>query len=152
MKDFLLLYRSKYNDYYNIENHTISLLQYLRTYYFSDYRYYDESLFIKDQSHYQETIIVNNLKNKELYLFPQEYDIENHIPDDDRPGLTNEWNSCKIGYDNFIEFREKWMQLKADLPSFALIYREDNDWVDCKGFETQEEMETFVRNAKNEVI
>lgn len=148
MKDFLLLYRSKYNDYYNVKNNTISLLQYLRTYYFSDYRYYDESLFTKDQSHYQETIIVNDLKNKIIFIVPQEYDIENHISDNDRSVLTNELNSCKISYDKFIEYRQKWVKLKKDLPPFALIYRDNNDWVDCKGFVTQDEMELFIKDAQ----
>lgn len=147
MQEYLLLYKSSYNDYYPIRNNmTNPNLWYLNDYFLGDYRYYDENLFTKDQSHYQETIIVNDLKNKEFYISPQEHDIENHIPDDDRPGLTNETNSCKISYENFIEFNKHWLAMKSTLPAFAIIYRDDNGWIDCTGFDSQEEMELFVKN------
>ncbi len=50
-----------------------------------------------------------------------------------------------MSVDNFKNFITKWVQLKQELPSFALIYRDEQDWVDCKGFETQEAMELFVK-------
>ena len=124
----------------------------LNDYYFRDYRYYDENLFTDDQSHYNETIIVNDLKDRIFYIVVKDFDIENHIPYDDRAELTNEFNSCKISHDNFIEFRKKWLVIKEILPEFAIIYRDDNDWVDCKGFDSKEEMELFVTTYKTEVM
>ena len=151
MKDYLLLYKSKYNDYYNFEKNIFSFLQYLRTYYCSDYRYYDANFFEQEQHYGNETIIVNDAQHKNLYISPQEFDIDEYIADDDRPGLTNEFNSCKISYDNFIEFRQKWIVIKETLPAFAIIYRDNNDWIDCKGFDSEIEMKLFVQDYKPEV-
>lgn len=145
MKEYLTLYKTKLNDYNPEKNNIKSGLWDLNDYYFRDYRYYDKSLFTKEQSHYQDTIIINDIGNKQLFVTVQDFDIENHIADDDRPGLTNEFNSCKISYNNFINFRENWLALHEELPPFALIYRNDHDWVDCKGFESQEKMELFIK-------
>jgi len=150
MKEYLFLYKEFNDRYYNLEKYSLSSLRYLRTYFSSDYRYYDENLFIKDQSHYNETIIVNDLENRNFYIVVKDFDIENHIPDDDRHALTNEFNSCKISHDNFIEFRKKWLAIKEMLPPFAIIYRDDLDWIYCKGFNTQAEMELFVRDYQPE--
>ena len=152
MQEYLLLYKSsKHNSYYPIKNNNNnSNLWYLNDYFLFDSYYYDESLFKKDQSHYQETIIVNDIKNKNLYISSQDHDTENHIPYDERSRLTNELNSCKINYENFLKFRQKWVALKQDLPSFAIIYRDDHDWIDCKGFDSQKAMELFVQNYQPE--
>ena len=152
MKKYLFLYKSKYEDYHPIKNSIASELLDLNDYYFRDYRYYDENLFTDDQSHYNETIIVNDLKDRIFYIVVKDFDIENHIPYDDRAELTNEFNSCKISHDDFIEFRKKWLVIKELLPEFAIIYRDDNDWIDCKGFDSKEEMELFVENYKPEVM
>ena len=66
---------------------------------------------------------------------------------DDYPHYVNEKNSCKINVDNFKEFIKNWNNLKNELPAFAIIYRDDNDWIDCKGFDTQEEMKAFVQKS-----
>ena len=60
-------------------------------------------------------------------------------------------NSCKISHDNFIEFRTKWLAIKETLPPFMIIYRDDNDWIDCKGFNSKEEMELFIINYQPDV-
>ena len=152
MKEYLFLNKEIDNRYYPTKNNMTSNLWDLNNYYFNDCKYFDNSLFINDQSHYNETIIVNDLKNKNLYITTKDFEIEKHIPDDERLERTNEFNSCKISYDNFIEFRAKWLTIKKALPPFAIIYRDDNDWVHCKGFDSQEEMELFVKNYQGKII
>ena len=153
MREYLLLYKSKnYNYYCNFEKNSDSLLRYLRTYFSGDDRYYKDEMLTRDQSHYNETIIVNNLENKNLYILTKDHDIDNHIPDDERHGLTNEFNSCKISVDNFKEFRKQWLAIKEALPSFAIIYRDNYDWIHCKGFNSKEEMELFVKSYQPEKI
>ena len=71
---------------------------------------------------------------------------------DEYSSYVNEANSCKISVDNFIEFTKKWMALKSVLPPFAIMYRDDHDWVDCKGFDSKEDMELFVKNYKQGMI
>ena len=44
------------------------------------------------------------------------------------------------------------MEMKKKQIPFAIIYRNDNDWIDCKGFDSKEEMELFVENYKAEVM
>lgn len=151
MQQYLLLYKTKYDDYYPIKNSLISCLWDLNEYFFSDYRYYDANFFEQDQHYGNETIIINDIKHKNLYVASKEHDPEEHISYDDRPLLTNEFNSCKISYDNFIEFREKWLMIKNELPAFAIIYRDDNDWIHCKGCVSEIEMKLFVQNYKPEV-
>lgn len=154
MQEYLLLYKSPSDKYYPMKNNMKSGLWDLNEYFLSDYKYYDcyQDFFDQEQIHGQETIVINDKQHKNFYILIIEHNIEEHIPDDDRLALTNEANSCKISYDNFIEFAKKWIQLKQDLPSFAVIYRNGNDWVNCKGFETQQAMEAFVQQAQQEVI
>jgi len=144
MKDYLFLYKEINDRYYNLENYPLSLLIFLRTYFSGDHRYYDENFFNQDQDHGNETIIINDKQHKFLYIFTKDHDPDEHIDDDDLPDLTNEFNSCKISYDNFIEFRIKWLELKGYLPPFAIIYRDDNDWVSCTGFDSKKDMELFL--------
>jgi len=151
MKEYLFLYKEHNNKYYNLEKSPSTFLQYLITYYSSDYRYYDANFFEQEQHYGNETIIVNDAQHKNLYISPQEFDIDEHISYDDRPGLTNELNSCKMSYDSFIEFRQKWLTIKETLPAFAIIYRDDNGWIDCKGFDSEIEMKLFVQNYAPEI-
>jgi len=144
MKEYLLLYKSPYNHYYPIKNNAISGLFNLNEFFFSDYRYYNSIFLNQDQIHGEETIVINDQEHKFLYIFTKDHDPDEHIPDDDLPGLTNEFNSCKISYDNFIKFREKWIQLTKHLPPFIIIYRDHNNWIFCKGFDSKEDMELFV--------
>jgi len=146
------LYKSKYNDYHPVKDNISSELWNLQEYFFSDYHYYNDNIFTQDQSHYNSTIIVNDLENKLLYIVAKDFDTENHIPDDERLGLTNETNSCKINHNNFIEFTQKWLEIKRTLPLFAIIYRDDNEWIHCKGFDSKEEMDLFVKNYQPEEI
>ena len=150
MKEYLLLYKSKYNDYHPTEGNISSSLWDINEYYFRDDRYYNDDIFTRDQSHYNSTILVNDFENKNIYIVAKDFDIENHIPDDERLGLTNETNSCKISVDNFKEFTQKWIEIKKALPPFAIIYRDDLDWVHCKGFDSKEEMKLFIKNYQPE--
>ena len=154
MQEYLLLYKSPSNKYYPMKNNMKSGLWDLNEYFLSDYKYYDyyQDFFDQEQIHGQETIVINDKQHKNFYILIIEHNIEEHIPDDNRLALTNEANSCKISYDNFIEFRQQWVQLQQDLLPFALIYRDDNDWIACKGFVTQEEMELFVGDAQMNII
>lgn len=156
MKDHLLLYKESNNRYYNILNCPKTSLRFLGAYFEIDYKsYYEKYLFSNVISSFNAYFVYNDKQNKMLYIGLSEWELDENMmcpSDEEFPNYVNETNSCKIGYNNFIEFRQKWVQLKQDFPSFALIYREDNDWVDCKGFETKEEMEIFVRNTKNNVI
>jgi len=54
--------------------------------------------------------------------------------------------TCSVSVNNFIEFTQNWVELKLQLPPFAIIYRDDNDLIYCKGFDSQENMELFVTN------
>ena len=90
-----------------------------------------------------------------LYIGLAEWESDEDIAcpsDEEFPTYVNESNSCKISVDNFIEFTKKWVSLKVTLPPFVIIYRDDNDWVDCKGFDTQEDMELFVKNYQPQVM
>ncbi|MGZ6255357.1 MAG: hypothetical protein ACXWL5_05175 [Candidatus Chromulinivorax sp.] len=156
MKDYIELYKEHDDSYYNILKRPITVLRFLRGYFEIDYKsYYQEYLFNHIVSSFNAYFVYNDQKNKVLYIGLAEWELDEEV---DAPlweefhDYVNETNSCKITYDNFNELIKKWIQLKKDLPSFALIYRDNFDWIDCKGFDTQEAMEGFVKNYKDEVV
>ena len=90
-----------------------------------------------------------------LYIGRADWELDEEVMcplDEEFPNYVNETNSCKMSVDNYLEFRQKWVALKKALPAFAIIYRDNNDWVDCKGFDTKEEMELFVKNYQPQVM
>jgi len=158
MKEYILL-KSLKNNYYmpmkidmNIGWRDTSLSSLL----FGDFRPWDKRFLTQVVSCYNVSFIYHDFENKMLYIGFSEWELsdgEMHCPDDEEfPDYVNETNSCKINVDNYLEFRKKWVELKQQLPSFAIIYRDDNDWVDCKGFETQAEMESFIKNYQPEAV
>lgn len=149
MKEYIKIYKEYDNSYYNVLNITTSSLRFLRGYFEIDYKfYYEEYLLNNTVSSYNAYFVYHDKQNKILYIGLAEWensDGEIHCPDDSKfPHYVNEKNSCKINVDNFKEFIKSWNNLKQELPAFAIIYRDDQDWVDCKGFNTQEEMEAFI--------
>jgi len=103
--------------------------------------------FKRELIFYNTTYVYNDFKNKMMYIGFAEWSIDEEIesPDEEEfSSYVNETNSCKISVDNFIELTGKWVELKLQLPPFAIIYRDDNDWIFCKGFDSKENMDLFV--------
>ena len=59
---------------------------------------------------------------------------------------------CQMGFldynvmtkENFIHLLFAWDAILDKLPSFALLYFDDNNWYDVLPFDSQEEMEQFI--------
>lgn len=154
MKEFIQLYKEKNNRY-----HTLSRpnppLWHLNYFFENDYSSSKMDIFNRELNLYNTTYVYNDFKNNMMYIGFGEWFIDEDIEGpswDEYPNYVNETNSCKISIDNFIEFAKKWVALKKDLPPFAIIYRDNHDWVDCKGFNLKEEMELFVKNYQSEVM
>lgn len=64
------------------------------------------------------------------------------------PNFVNSTNSCKINLQNFHEFIKIWLDIKKIEKSFALMYRNENDWIVCKGFDSKEELDCFIAQSK----
>ena len=62
------------------------------------------------------------------------------------PDFVNSANSCKINVHNFNEFIKIWLDIKKAEKLFALIYRNENDWIVCQGFDSKEEQNLFIAN------
>ena len=157
MKDYILLCWSKFNYYRNISDYVSSSnLRFLQGYFEIDYKsYYEEYLFNNMVSSFNEYFVYNDQKNEVLYIGLAEWELDEEVDAPSRDEFhdyVNEENSCKITYDNFNELIKKWIQLKKEQLPFALIYRDNLDWISCKGFDTQQEMEAFVKNYKDEVV
>ena len=156
MKDYILLRWSQFNHYRYLSDYVpLSNLKFLVNFFSGDYKSYDKNLFNRLVSCYDEHFVYNDTKNKIFYIGWSEWEYSDgdmHCPDDQEfPTYVNEVNSFKISHDNFIELAEKLMRMQKNPMPFAIIYRDNNDWVDCKGFDTKEEMELFVKNYKPEV-
>lgn len=150
MKDYILLRWSRFNYYRHINDYvSVSNLRFLINFFSGDYRSEDKDLFIRIVSYYDANFVYNDLKNKIFYIGCSEWELDEEI---DAPSgeefsvYVNEGNTCKITHHNFIQLSDKLMNMKKNPTPFALIYRDDNDLVDCKGFQTQEEMQLFVNN------
>lgn len=149
MKEYILLYCSKPKTYLPLvkawdRNSLSSLFSLL----FGDFRPWDNDFLYHRVNLYNAHFIYHDFENKLLYLGFGDWLIDEEMDgpsDEEFPNYVNESNSCKMSVDNYLEFKTKWVQLKQELPSFALIYRDDQNWVDLKPFETQEAMELFVK-------
>ncbi len=60
-------------------------------------------------------------------------------------------NHMIISKKNFIDLLRLWNQFSEKKVPFLLLYQNDNDLFYLKSFDAQEEMEAFVKNAKNEI-
>ena len=116
---------------------------------FGDFRPWDNSFLYQRVNCYNAHFIYHDFQTNMLYIGFGDWLIDENTDgpsDEEFPDYVNETNSCKMSVQNFLEFREQWVLLKQELPPFALIYRNDKDWIDCKGFESKEAMELFVKN------
>ncbi len=146
MKNYLFLY--KYGHHYFMQGTTGLDLRYLVDFFAGDYREYDHNVFVSAVNCYDASFVFNDLNHKMLHIGCSEWEIFEEITmpkDEDFPMYVNDTNSCKISHDNFIKLAAQLTTMKNNAIPFALIYRDDQDWVDCKGFETQEAMELFVK-------
>ena len=150
MKEYLLLYRSKLDNYLSLDkeykNISLSVLKFVL---FSDFRPKEEDFLNQVVSCYNASFIYHDFEFNMLYIGRSDWELDEEVmcpADEEFPNYVNETNSCKMTVNNYLEFRKKWVAFKVALPPFAIIYRDDNDWVDCKGFNSKEEMELLVKN------
>ena len=154
MKEYIELYQEHDKSYYSIYRKFPSLWH-LNYFISGDYRTYDKDLFVSPVNSYNATFVYNDLENNIFHIGYAEWEIDEEVdsPDyEDFPDYVNESNSCKISHANFKEFVEHWLFLKKELPPFALIYRDESDWIHCQGFQSEKEMEQFVKDYKSETI
>lgn len=148
MKNSIALERYN-NHFYVMQDDAFEDLRYLVEFLSTDYRHYDQNLFNKSLNFYNSSFVYHDFSSKNLYIGFSEWEIRTEIPvpcDHRFPDYVNEMNSCKISMENFLEFRKKWVALKHELSPFAIIYRDDNHWINCKNFNSKYEMELFVTN------
>ena len=147
MKEYILLYQSHLNKYFAINEKIKNSLGRLNYLLLTDFRPWDNDFLYRDVNLYNANFIYHDFENKRLYIGFGDWLIDENIDSpcwEEFSNYVKQVETCPILVKNFIEFREKWLALKAVLPPFAIIYRDDNDWVDCKGFDSKEEMNNFM--------
>lgn len=156
MKESLLLRKTVNNNFLPIKNGYHNSLSSLFSLLFGDFRPWDDNFLYHDINVYNAHFIYHDFDQNMLYLGIAEWELsdgEMHCPEDHEfPTYVHENNSCKMSVDNYLEFRKNWVNLKQELPSFALIYRDNNDWIHIKSFNLQEDMEFFVKNSTQQDI
>lgn len=155
MKEWLTLYKNILNRYSADKLSPLSRLYDLYRFISTDYltcHAWDVELFTKPVRALNFTYIVNDLENKIAYIGVHHDDPEDSFFQEEGSEKINETNSCKINHDNFEEFIKKWFEIKKALPPFAIIYRDDHDWIHCKGFQTKEKMELFIKSYQPEDV
>ncbi len=150
MKDYIFLRLSQFNHYRYLTDYVpLSNLKFLVNFFLGDYRSYDKNLFNRLVSCYDEHFVYNDIKNKIFYIGWSEWEYSDgdmHCPDEqDFLMYVNDTNSCKVSHDNFIKLAAQLTTMKNNAIPFTVIYHDDQNWVDCKGFDTQEAMELFVK-------
>jgi hypothetical protein len=156
MKGYIFLYGSKSDSYLplnkRLKNDPLSLLFSML---FGDFRPWDNDFLNHTVNFYNAHFIYHDLEKNFLYIGFGDWLIDSEIDgpsDEEFPYYVNESNSCKMSVDNFIEFRKQWAALRQPLWPFAIIYRDEHDWVDCKGFHSKDEMEQFVKNYEPQIL
>lgn len=162
IKDYMLLQWSEFKYYRHIHDYESPLnLKYL-IYFFSigylpgkNYNVYDNSVLFRPLTDLDGIFVYNDYKNKMLYIGCAEWEVDETInpPNvEEFPYYVTEENSCKISHENFTELVYKMSKLKNNPAPFALIYRDNSDWVRCKGFSFKEEFEPFLENSDKVMI
>ena len=146
---------SQFNKYRYISDYVSSSnLRFLIDFLSNDYRSYDKDLFKCIINFYDANFVYNDLNNKIFYIGCSEWELDEdaYYPSfEEFPNYVNETNSCKINHNNFIELVKNLTVMKKNPAPFAIIYRDDLNWIHCKSFNTQAEMELFVKNYQPEV-
>jgi len=148
MKQHISLERYN-NHFYSLQPDTFEDLRYFVEFLSTDYRNHDQKLFNQAISFYNSSFVYHDFSHDFLYIGFSEWEIKTEIPvpcDHAFPDYVHEMNSCKIDVENFKNFVIKWTTLKKKLSPFAIIYRNDSDLIDCKAFNSKEEMELFIKN------
>lgn len=156
MKDYMFLRWSQFNKYRYISDYVSSSnLRFLIDFLSNDYRSWDKDFLTQTINCYNANFIYHDFTKKILYIGCSEWSLsdgEMQCPDEEEfPNYVNETNSCKINVDNYLEFTQNWIEIKKTLLPFAIIYRDDLDWIHCKSFNTQAEMELFVKVYQPEI-
>lgn len=150
MKEYIELFRSKLNNYLVLnEKYKKNSLAILDFVLFSDFKPHEDNFLIHPVNCYNVSFIYHDFKNKMLYIGRSDWELYDDIKspsNEEFPQYVNETNSCKMSVDNFMEFRERWIEIKKTLSAFVLLYRDELDWVHCRGFASQADMEFFVKN------
>ena len=155
MKEYILLYRSNLNKYFAIDEKVKNSLGSLNYLLLTDFRPWDNNFLDRNINLYNTNFIYHDFENKMLYIGFGDWLIDAEIDDplwEDFFTYVKQIKTCPLLVNNFLEFKDKWIVLKQELPPFAIMYRDDHDWVDCKGFDSKKDMELFVKNYKQEII
>lgn len=148
MKNYIALERYTHH-FYPVQDDLFEDLRYLVDFLSTDYRCYDKRFLKQSLSFYNSSFIYHNFIDKNLHIGFSEWEIRLEVPvpcDSAFPNFVNSSNSCKIHLQNFNEFIKIWLDMKKLEKSFALVYRNENDWIICKGFDSKEELDCFIAN------
>ena len=97
------------------------------------------------------TVYVMSAYEYNEYFYSQEpWPYDKEAPTEIELAQQNLISSTKISLDNFIELMNNWHQLNLQKVPFALLYQNEQDWIACKGFDTQEDMEAFIKQHSDE--
>ncbi len=148
MKEYILLYKTDHNNYIPIKQGYQNSLSSLFSMLLGDFRPWDNDFLHKEINLYNANFIYHNFKTNMLSIGFADWLIDADIDGpayQDFAVYVQQVPTCSMLVENFIEFKAHWINLKKRLPVFAIIYRDDNDWIDCKEFNTQEDMEIFIQ-------
>ena len=146
MKEYIFLYKFNENKYFPIDEKIKNNLIKLNYFLLTDFRPWDNDFLHKKINLYNANFIYHNFKTNMLSIGFADWLINEDI---DGPAYKDfavyvqKVPTCSMLVENFIEFKAHWINLKKELPAFAIIYRDDKDWINCKGFNTQEEISAF---------
>ncbi|MBP6869752.1 hypothetical protein KBC04_02635 [Candidatus Babeliales bacterium] len=153
MKDYIFLDRYG-KSFYPMSNFSTSPLRFLAQFFATDYIFDDQDLFLHPKKQYNSTSVYNAEQKQLLYITPFDLDLEKYIQEvkaykhaqETQKEIIQEpsINLCKISYDNFIQLSKKIFSLHQIDATNLVLYQQENDWIDCKGFNCPEKMKQFI--------
>ncbi|MBP6869886.1 hypothetical protein KBC04_03325 [Candidatus Babeliales bacterium] len=148
IKECLLLYKPAHG-YFRIEFHNATSLLYCLEKFFSQ-NYPPEDLLV-EPFYILEQYIYHNKEKDLIHIGTFEWTDSSktkRIPEKDNiPHYVNEDNTLQMPYENYKELIESWIVMQSRY-SWALVYPDENDWIVCKGFDTQEQARLFIKEYK----
>ncbi|MBP6869757.1 hypothetical protein KBC04_02660 [Candidatus Babeliales bacterium] len=152
IKECLLLHKPAHGCF-EIEFHNAtSLLYYLQQFFAQNYPPGD--LLLKPSYIFEEYIYHNKEKDL-IHIGAFEWADSSktkRMPERDKiPEYVNKNNTLQMPYENYKELIESWITMQSRY-CWALVYREENDWIKCHGFDTHEQARTFIKEYKHNTV
>lgn len=144
MKEYTIIYYDKnLKNYWYCNHYQTTQLDQLIDFLKESY-YYSKETYQYEQTDSDSKLFAQDYTTKLIYITSCYGDEWSTLPED-YLDYVKQQDACILSFQNFDDFVEQWANFIDQAPPFALIYRDDNDWIHLKKCNSQEEIQNFIK-------